>query len=521
MRARTLLAALVVALAGSGCVYHQYTDAILFKKTSTPEFTPVGVEVVDGLYSNNPIFIAKNAKFSVEIDHIVTSWIHQHLSDSVPDLEPSSVRERGIARAAREHLLGRKLWLLVTITSLPPNDSLETSSNQYFKATSIKYNVASQSFLPLDLGEIEIFTHDADDSYRITFQLYDVKDIEFKKAMGELRNEPGFTDFVIGVGKTLGTAVGGLAGSAITRRWSEYAEEPLALERVLLRAGADEEFRGSITLYRKDDFESMYPGWLAREDEYVLADIFKSCPEQAQIGKKDDYETKLEAVEGLKLDEKGDLKNPLNDTCSKSRRTPRIGLRVLQSPSPTLSDAMSTTVLNLSQVNARLASVDELTYQQDKKLAHVFNSSRILIERLSMLEGCIPGEEKQPCQLIDWIRDAMLAHTSIEAAEKAIVELRGNKKDGEALARAAEMEITTRFERDRLNVLIGEVLKQLYNPNGTWGDKSGVQIVALPEFKAFDVDPAFVAEVRYQRQKLDKRRKSLSLLRRILSRTLD
>ena len=519
MRARTLLAALVVALAGSGCVSHQYTDAILFEKTSDTEFTPVGVEVVDGLYSNNPIFIAKNAKFSVEIDHIVTSWIHQHLSDSVPDLEPSSVRERGIARAAREHLLGRKLWLLVTITSLPPNDSLETSSNQYFKATSIKYNVASQSFLPLDLGEIEIFTHDADDSYRITFQLYDVKDIEFKKAMGELRNEPGFTDFVIGVGKTLGTAVGGLAGSAITRRWSEYAEEPLALERVLLRAGADEEFRGSITLYRKDDFESMYPGWLALEHEYVLADIFESCPEQAKIPSKEDYEEKIEDIEGLKLNEKGDLKDALNTTCSKSRRTPRIGLRVLQSPSPTLSDAMSTTVLNLSQVNARLASVDELTYQQDKKLGELFDKSSESIKEGRVSMGCIPGDEKQPCQLIDWIHDAILAHQSIETAEKAIVELRGNKEDGEALARAAEMEITTRFERNRLNVLIDEVLKQLYDDKSTWGERG--QIVALDKLETFEFDPAAVEEARYQRQQLDKRRESLSLLQRILSRTLD
>ena len=532
MRTHTLLAVLAIALAGSGCVNHQFTEAILFEQTgrASESFRPVGIRSPDGpggLFSNNPIFIASNAKFSVEIDRIATSWIHQHLSDAVPNLDSAVVRERGIPRAARDHVFGRELWLLVTITSLDRTDPLETNSNHYFKATSIKYDVASQSFLPLDVSERVVFTHDADGPYRITFQLYDVEDIAFKKAIGDLRDEPGLADFLASVGTTLSRTVGGLAGSAISRRWSEYADEQLGLERLLVRAGAEEEFRGSITLYRKDDFESMYPGWLAFKQEYVLADILKACPKSPYKHK--DYETLRKGIENATLTASGELSSNsigtkdenLSPNCD-SPRTPRIRLRVLQSPSPTLSDAMSTTVLSLSQADARLTSVDELIHRENKAVAQLLVDRKGPIDKVRASEGCIPGEARQPCQLIDWIYDAILAHQSIETAEKDIGKLRGNEAAPGPLARAAEIEITTRFERDRLDVLIGQVLDQLYETPNSWSPHREQAIQRVEELLGtFEVDSEAVANARYQRQQINKRREGLILLRRILSRSLD
>lgn len=210
-------------------------------------------------YFGNPIFIHNDTKFSIRIDEIGAGWLYREPpKDSFKNVEDFNFQKIDgdpISKAEFDHFRGRELWILTTISSLNPNDPLETKSKRYFKATNVKFDAQSYALVPLDSDERFIFTHESDMSYRIKIQLYSINNFELKKELAKIAKNPG----VIGIGKalvtTLKNTVGAVAGDVIESTLNDKAGEGLALERFLLSVDAVEEFSGEALVLRSEDFD--------------------------------------------------------------------------------------------------------------------------------------------------------------------------------------------------------------------------------------------------------------------------
>ena len=232
-------------------------------------------------YSGNPIFIHNNTKFSIKIDEISAGWIYKKSPDnsqsaengygdlSLPNYDPDITSHEDF-----NHFRGIDLWLLTTISSLNPNDPLETKSKRYFKATNVKFDSQSYSFLPIDSDERYVFTHESDLSYRIKFQLYSVKGFAVKRELSKIASNPGVWGVGSAVLTTLKNTFGSIAGDVIASTWNEKVSEDLAMERFLLSAGATEELHANLVVIRRESFESR--GGEIEIDKQDVANIKKT-----------------------------------------------------------------------------------------------------------------------------------------------------------------------------------------------------------------------------------------------------
>jgi hypothetical protein len=316
--------AFVLLLIGcSACATRKYSDAILYRPVSEAsqaaqresvepkQATPIeqtkakdwSCEINPGdappyhivenhqsfPFSNNPVIIAADSKFSVSLKTVFVGSIN----DNSPSVTERLDNSFGSNPADRHHFHDKQLWLLSTVTALTPGDVLESSSKHYFRATNIKWQSGAFELLPLDAAENRVFTHTSDASYRIRFQLYEVDDLEFKKLLKQIASDPGIEGLLKALGATGIGLVRGVLGNTTadlierenhTDEASETGTGPGRFERALLRAGASETFRGEILLVRDPrSFDELYKssGPQLVEANYLLADVLNGVSKPA------------------------------------------------------------------------------------------------------------------------------------------------------------------------------------------------------------------------------------------------
>jgi hypothetical protein len=237
----------------SGCTHNNASKAFLYKKTKgTTEYTVVTQKsnITDTSFgvSSNPVYISRDSKFSIKLDSVFTGKLANKKSVSTPNYFSKSDKNRF------NNIKDKELWLLTTISSLDSSDPLETNSKRYFKSTNVKFDSFSFSFFPLDSDESYVFTHESDMSYRVVFQIYEVDGFLFKSELSKLYNSPGIAGLVKDGYETLSSTFDSVVGNAFSNWLKGKSEEKLALERLLLKAGATQEFYGQFLVLRENNF---------------------------------------------------------------------------------------------------------------------------------------------------------------------------------------------------------------------------------------------------------------------------
>lgn len=253
--ARTIIFVLLLC---TGCAssYQNSTKAVLFKAQPKQQ-SDYSLPKNAGQFplASNPVYVSDESKFSIRINAIHPSWIRPTESPNSVDFQSLSGE---ISPNYFEHIRGKQLWLLTTIQSLDTSDPLETNSKKYFKATNVKLDSQSHALVPLDSSERYVFTHESDSSYRIQFQLYEVNDLALKSELVRASRNPGVVGVLDDILETSKNLLGAVAGEVVEERFSQFKEEDLAIERLLLQAGASEEFNGTLIVVRDDDFRTKY-----------------------------------------------------------------------------------------------------------------------------------------------------------------------------------------------------------------------------------------------------------------------
>ena len=331
-------------LVGCSTSTNHSTHALLFQKMENTDSKQVKYHLARSesgeLYSSNPIFIAADGRFSISIDKIHPGWIHQRPPASGSSSEGSTDRnEEALPSTQVQHLSGKELWMLSKITYLDTQDPLEAKSKTYYSSSNIKYDSLSYALMPLDAGEKLLFTHDSDGAYRINIEVYEVDSVAFKKELYKLTKNPGLTELVVGIFNTGKQILGAVAGGAVDDYLNEKLREPLALERLLLTAGAVVEFQGEVTIQRAQRFDAKYAGFKYFKREFRLYDVFKSCGGFTFPSSEADYAKNLKSMGEVEITE-DDVTGEAGITACKSMSKSGLGyiqLSVGEAPSPALA----------------------------------------------------------------------------------------------------------------------------------------------------------------------------------------
>lgn len=235
-------------------------------------------------YGSNPIFIAEDAKFSIEINEIKPPALTY--SEFLAKVKKGSDHTRDFMfrkygplsnASIEQNIRDKELWLLTTIKSQNVNDPLEANSKTYVKSTQVKWDSGSHLLVPLDKTEKIVFTHESDASYRVRFQLMEVDALSVKKELAIIRNQSGVLNF-LQVGFTtlldlLNTAVG---KEYINSKIDPIISNDAAFQRFLLSIGATVEFVGEVVILREDkEFMTLYDEELFKQNEFYLLDGFR------------------------------------------------------------------------------------------------------------------------------------------------------------------------------------------------------------------------------------------------------
>lgn len=278
-----LLVTVWIGLA-AGCGGRHYSDMMLYKSKDGAFLLPKGPDQL--LLGNNPIFVGKNAKISVELTSLNPGWLHQGDEFKIADRRASK-----ISRDQSEHLGGNELWIVTRIVALLPNSPLEIEGKTYFKISNVKFGSQSFRSIPIDLTERRVFTHAADNSYRINIRVYEVDGFKLKRALlRTYRDNPGLWgigESVLRAGKAMFGAITGQAVVDMGKGFFslEGVETPLAVEAILLQASATLELQGTAYIYAVENPNSTDQNSLCRnftmhdwycEEFYLLYDKWKS-----------------------------------------------------------------------------------------------------------------------------------------------------------------------------------------------------------------------------------------------------
>ena len=236
-------------------------------------------------FSGNPVFVSHDSKFSIELKEIRPPLLSYYTTfDSsyklIDDIGETIFRKKYGPLSSKEieyNTRNKQLWLLTTIRSQSVDDPLEANSKTYVKSTQVKWDSGSHLLVPLDKKEKIVFTHDADSSYRILFQLMEVNSLEVKKQLAILRNQTGLTNLVETGYRTVlelfNTAVG---KDLILDKIDGILKNDTAFQRFLLSIGATVEFVGEFTVLRKDkSFSEEFSSKLVKNEEFYLIDGFR------------------------------------------------------------------------------------------------------------------------------------------------------------------------------------------------------------------------------------------------------
>ncbi len=244
------------------------------------------------IYGSNPVFIAEDTKFSIEINEIKPPALSYRklLGRAKDDLDRArdyTFKKYGpySNSVVEGNIRNKELWLLTTIKSQNVADPLEANSKVYVKSTQVKWDSGSHLLVPLDKNEKVVFTHESDTSYRVRFQLMEVDALAVKKELAILRNQSGFLNFLqVGVTtlvELLNTAVG---KEYINSKIDPILQNDTAFQRFLLSLGATVEFVGEMIILREDEqFIKFHNDTLFHSKEYYLVDGFRSADQPAFI----------------------------------------------------------------------------------------------------------------------------------------------------------------------------------------------------------------------------------------------
>lgn len=263
-------------------------------------------------FSSNPIFVDEKSTFEIRMTKIRPGWIHQGVKQKKPLEQWNAIQnceenEATVDKVLQkrcfytnwdndiaDQLYGKELWVLTKIESVNANDVLEKSNKVFFKATNVKLNALSFLPIPLDVSELDLFTHRADSAYRMTIKIYEVQAFNIKReAFKTYSSNPGLIGLFASAGNVLKNTLGALGGEVIENWWEKNNEDEQFVERILLSHGAVVEFQGSIHILRKKNQLSLAKGHLSKAQEYLLYDPYKSRDFDSAFEKKDTYAKNL------------------------------------------------------------------------------------------------------------------------------------------------------------------------------------------------------------------------------------
>lgn len=233
---------------------------------------------------SNSIPVQKGHRATVRLKEIRIGFVHREMDTRSGIGYQPKIGFYWKQFTPEEGLGGKELWLLGIAVPKDPTDPLGLKSQQLVYASSIKLDQESFTFLPIDETEKTLLDVIANTSYDIDFRIYSVHGVELKRRLllaaksniGAWAWE-SFSMFWTGTIKF---------GEELFAGLKEKAKEPLFFEQILLKAHAELEFKGTISLVAVNDSN------LEDGREFVLYDIVKSEYDRDLNGKLDCEEQK-------------------------------------------------------------------------------------------------------------------------------------------------------------------------------------------------------------------------------------
>lgn len=275
MRSLTLTWVFVLTSLLAGCATDRSYRAVLLDQENPDRYDVI--EDGTGRYiSGNPIFIGKDTQFSIRMNAVSPGWISQRFAPSSA-LKREDSASTDSTSAMRDHFKSKELWILTRIKSVSPADILETRSKQYFKASNVKFQTEAFALIPLDEAERVVFSHLSDSAYRITIEVFEIDSFRLKQEIAMAGQNPGVSQVLLDAAGTVTNILGAAVGDHVVSRLKSLADQPFAMERMLLEIGATREFSGEILVQRDTRaFSELYPGESFMSQNYFLVDWIKS-----------------------------------------------------------------------------------------------------------------------------------------------------------------------------------------------------------------------------------------------------
>lgn len=242
---------LLVAFAGlAGCVGARHsTSGFLLKETGDDDVFTLARDLNGDLVSNNPIYVETGSIFTISLESVNPGWIHFDKKFS-----PGPLDENKWTKQETDHIRGKELWVLFTITALDRNDPLELKRKEFFHATNVKFGTESFRGIPLDISEKNVFSHEADAPYRVRYRVYEVDNFDLKRAAVDAFSEdPGLYGVGVSLFNSIRSTVSSIIGDDLTKLVkNEDEDETLLLERLLLSQGGEIELAGEFLIIRAE-----------------------------------------------------------------------------------------------------------------------------------------------------------------------------------------------------------------------------------------------------------------------------
>lgn len=254
----------------TGCVSNKYFRPYLFEKAKADDMgsnCDTNSESCYLMLSPPSIEVPQKAKVKIYLNDIRVGFSHRNTNDVYLESNGLRVAET----SAKNSLGGREFWLVTDIVPLKANSPLDPPGSRFSFATSVKENLESFSFFPMDFEEKQIFNQNIDSSYRVKIRLYQVNGVELKKYLLRV-SETSIAKAAYDSVKTFLSSIGkGIFTAGFTALEKEVEEDGLLIEKLLLKSSADLEFAGSfdILIENKEDFPD-------QTRNYALYDIVKS-----------------------------------------------------------------------------------------------------------------------------------------------------------------------------------------------------------------------------------------------------
>lgn len=263
----------------SGCTTTHATRAFLYEHDARTPAVYSLMEKDGRLLSGNPIFLPKQKMFVLNIDEIRPGFIHfkeLHIKkrDSVDSFEKPSPNDKDYSLPQEEFFKGRELWIIVQAFQLKSNDPLRLSPKIYTHTTHVHFDQESFGGIALSDDERKIMDIDTSSDYDIIFKVYEISGFTYDQILARAYNQYGIGSIATGVGKTVWETVKTLLGPSIVPTDDKGG---IAIEQILLRAGARLELTGRLSINRFEPTSAaagavaIYP---ARQ--FLLYDVVKS-----------------------------------------------------------------------------------------------------------------------------------------------------------------------------------------------------------------------------------------------------